>query len=227
MLDGVMDVVDNGSVPRLVIFDLDGTLYPREKYAELVLELIGRGFVELRGTTPEYAEQKVAELREAMRSDWASTSTTSFVLANGFEVGEWRDFRAVNLAIAAGVSPDDQAVNDLKRLRVMVPIVLLTNNTRGVAEEILDKVGLGTAGFTGVLSAEDVGGTPKPDPGAFRILLETFGAEAQHAWGVGDRYDIDIEPLQRLGGAGICVDGPADLTEAVDFLIERISPRPA
>lgn len=227
MLDGVMDVVDNGSVPRLVIFDLDGTLYPREKYAGLVLELIGRGFVELRGTTPEYAEQKVAELREAMRTDWASTSTTSFVLANGFEVGEWRDFRAVNLAIAAGVSPDDQVVNDLKRLREVVPTVLLTNNTRGAAGEILDKVGLGTAGFTGVLSAEDVGGTPKPDPSAFRILLETFGTEAQYAWGVGDRRDIDIEPLQRLGGAGICVDGPADLTEAVDFLIERISPGPA
>jgi len=226
MLNGMMDVVDNGSVPRLVIFDLDGTLYPREKYSELVLELIERGFVELRGTTPRYAEQKVAELREAMRTDWARTSTTSFVLSHGFEVGEWRDFRAEHLAIAAGISPDDQVVNDLKRLREVVPIVLLTNNTRRAAEEILDKIGLGTAGFSGVVSAEDVGGTPKPDLGAFRILLATFGTEARHAWGVGDRYDIDIEPLQRLGGAGICVDGPADLTEAVGFLIDRVSPGP-
>lgn len=223
----VIDVADNGSVPRLVIFDLDGTLYPREMYAEQVLTVIGRGFVELRGTTPEYAAGKVAELRELMRTDWSGTSTTSFVIENGFGVSEWQEYREANLSIAAGVRPDDGVVHTLGRLREVVPIALLTNNTRNSAAAILNRIGIGVDGFTAVLTAEDVGSTPKPNPGAFRVMLARFALDARHVWSVGDRYDIDIMGLRELGGAGIAVDGPADLAEVVDLLIARVVPRPA
>jgi FMN phosphatase YigB (HAD superfamily) len=220
----VIDVDDNGSVPRLVIFDLDGTLYPREQYAEQVLAVIGRGFVELRGTTPGYAEEKVAELRARMRADWSGTSTTSFMIGNGSGVEEWRDYREANLSIADGVRPDGNVVRALERLRSVVPIVLLSNNTRGSAKAILDRIGVGVGGFTDVLTAEDVGETPKPNPEAFRVLLSRFELDARHAWSVGDRYDIDIRGLRELGGAGITVDGPADLPAAVDVLIAKVAP---
>jgi FMN phosphatase YigB (HAD superfamily) len=223
MLYRVIDVTDNSSTPRLVIFDLDGTLYPREMYAELILAVIGRGFVELRGTTSGYAARKVAELRELMRTDWSGTSTTSFMIENGFGVEEWQDFREANLSIVDGIQPDAAVVSELKRLRETVPIALLTNNTRGSAKAILDRIGIGVDGFNGVLTAEDVGRTPKPDPGAFRALLAPFELDARYAWSVGDRYDIDIRGLRELGGAGIAVDGPADLPEAVDFLISRVA----
>lgn len=219
----VVEVVDNGSAPRLVVFDLDGTLYPRELYTGLVLDVIGAMFVELRGATPDHAARKVAELRELMRTEWSRTSTTSFVLANGFDVDEWRGYREAHLSIVDGVRPDELVVRELERLRAVVPIALLTNNTAGAAEAILDRIGIGVSGFTGVVSADDVGGRPKPDPGAFRVVLERFGVEARHVWGVGDRYDIDIGPLRELGGGGIAVDGPADLPEAVDRVIGRVS----
>ncbi|MFJ6673035.1 HAD family hydrolase [Actinosynnema sp. NPDC091369] len=217
----MVEVVDNGSAPRLVVFDLDGTLYPRELYTGLVLDVIGAMFVELRGEAPERAAAKVAELRELMRTEWSRTSTTSFVLANGFDVAEWREYREAHLTIADGVRPDERVVRELARLRAVVPIALLTNNTAGAAEAILDRLGVGVAGFTGVVSADDVGGRPKPDPGAFRVLLERFDVDAREVWGVGDRYDIDVRPLRELGGAGITVAGPADLPEAVDFLLGR------
>jgi len=217
-------VTDNGVAPRLVIFDLDGTLYPRELYAELILTVIGRGFAELRGTTPGYAARKVAELRELMRTDWSGTSTTSFMIENGFGVEEWQNFRVANLSIADGIQHDAAVVSELKRLREVVPIALLTNNTRGSAKAILDRIGVGVEGFAGVLTAEEVGRTPKPDSGAFRALLSRFELDARYAWSVGDRYNIDIRGLRELGGAGIAVDGPADLPEAVDLLIARVAP---
>ena len=219
----MVDVIDNGSAPRLVVFDLDGTLYPRELYTGLVLDVIGSMFVELRGETPDFAARKVAELREAMRTDWSRTSTTSFVLANGFDAGEWRAYREARLSIVDGVRPDELVVRELERLRDVVPIALLTNNTTRAAEAILDRIGVGVDRFTGVVSADDVGGRPKPDPGAFRVLLERFGVDAREVWGVGDRYDIDIRPLRELGGAGITVEGPADLPEAVDHLVDRVT----
>jgi FMN phosphatase YigB (HAD superfamily) len=216
----MIDVLGNGSAPRLVVFDLDGTLYPKEAYAEQVLAVIGRMFVELQGTSAAHADAKTAELREAMRTNWSGTSTTSFVRANGFDVAQWLEYREAHLSIADGLERDENLVRELARLREVVPIVLLTNNTRSSATAILDKIGLGAGGFTQVFSSEDSGDTPKPDPGAFRVVLDRCGVPAARTWSVGDRVDIDIEPLRRLGGAGIAVDGPADLAAAVDHLIE-------
>ncbi|QQQ78414.1 HAD family hydrolase [Saccharothrix sp. 6-C] len=219
----MIEVVDNGSAPRLVVFDLDGTLYPRELYTGLVLDVIGAMLVELRGEPPDRAAREVAELRELMRTDWSRTSATAFVLAHGVGVDQWREYRDAHLSIADGVRPDERVVRELARLRAVVPIALLTNNTSGAAEAILDRIGVGARGFTAVVSADDVGGRPKPDPGAFRVVLERFGVDARHAWGVGDRHDIDIKPLRELGGAGIAVDGPADLPAAVDHLVGLLS----
>ncbi|MFJ5991564.1 HAD family hydrolase [Lentzea sp. NPDC092896] len=215
----MIDVLGNGSAPQLVVFDLDGTLYPKEAYAEQVLAVIGRMFVELQGASETHAEAKVAELREAMRTNWSGTSTTSFVRANGFDVAQWLEYRETHLSIADGLRRDDGVVRELGRLREVVPIVLLTNNTRGSMEAILGKVGIGTGGFTEVFSSEDSRDTPKPDPGAFQVVLDRLGVPAEGTWSVGDRVDIDIAPLQRLGGSGIAVDGPADLGAAVDHLI--------
>jgi FMN phosphatase YigB (HAD superfamily) len=219
MVRRVIDVLGNGTAPRLVVFDLDGTLYPKEAYAEQVLAVIGRMFVELRGVSAQRADEKVAELREAMRTNWSGTSTTSFVRANGFDVAQWLGYRETHLSIADGLVPDEGVVLELARLRDVVPIVLLTNNTRGSMKSILDKLGIGVGGFTQVFSSEDAGDTPKPDSGAFQVVLDAFGVPAEHAWSVGDRVDIDIDPLRRLGGSGIAVDGPADLGAAVDHLI--------
>ncbi|MFJ8962105.1 HAD family hydrolase [Lentzea sp. NPDC102401] len=215
----MIGVLGNGSAPRLVVFDLDGTLYPKEAYAEQVLAVIGRMFVELQGASEAHAEAKVAELREAMRTNWSGTSTTSFVRANGFDVAQWLEYRETHLSIADGLRRDDGVVRELGRLRKVVPIVLLTNNTRGSMEAILGKVGIGTEGFTEVFSSEDSRDTPKPDPRAFQVVLDRLGVPAEGTWSVGDRVDIDIAPLQRLGGSGIAVDGPADLGAAVDHLI--------
>ncbi|WP_191299152.1 HAD family hydrolase [Lentzea cavernae] len=215
----MIDVLGDGSAPRLVVFDLDGTLYPKEAYAEQVLAVIGRMFVELRGSSQAHADEKVAGLREAMRTNWSGTSTTSFVRANGFDVAQWLEYREAHLSIADGLVRDEDVVRDLARLREVVPIVLLTNNTRGAMTAILDKVGLGTGGFTQVFTSEDSRDTPKPDPGAFQVVLDRCGVPAERTWSVGDRVDIDIAPLVRLGGSGIAVDGPADLRAAVDHLI--------
>jgi FMN phosphatase YigB (HAD superfamily) len=215
----VIDVLGNGCTPRLVVFDLDGTLYPKEAYAEQVLAVIGRMFVELRGVSQALADAKVAELREAMRTNWSGTSTTSFVRANGFDGAQWLEYRQAHLSIADGLTRDEDVLRELARLREVVPIVLLTNNTRGAMTAILDKLGIGVGGFTEVLSSEDSRDTPKPDPGAFQVVLDRCGVAAERTWSVGDRVDIDIAPLRLLGGAGIAVDGPADLGAAVDHLI--------
>jgi len=216
-----MRVYDNGSRPELVVFDLDGTLYPRERYVDLVLDVIGRGLVELNGATSDAARSRVALLRAMMEENWDGTSTTAFVIAEGVDAAKWRDFRTQHLDIASGLTPDDRVVGHVARLRRHVPVALLTNNTRALTDQILQKIGFPGDAFDGVISAEDVGAHPKPSPAAFQTVVDRLGVPARNTWGIGDRYDIDIAPLATLGGAGVTVSGPTEIGGAVGLLIDR------
>jgi FMN phosphatase YigB (HAD superfamily) len=216
-----MRVYDNGSRPELVVFDLDGTLYPRERYVDLVLDVIGRGLVELNGATPETARSRVASLRAMMEENWDGTSTTAFMIAEGVDAATWRDFRTQHLDIASGLAPDDRVVSQVERLRRHVPAALLTNNTRALADQILQKIGFPDDAFDAVISAEDVGPHPKPSSAAFQTVVDRLSVPARNIWGIGDRYDIDIAPLAAIGGAGVTVSGPAEIGGAIGFLIDR------
>ncbi len=216
-----MRVYDNGSRPQLVVFDLDGTLYPRESYAELVLDVIGRGLVELGGLTPQVARDRVAQLRQMMATDWDGTSTTAFVLAQGVDAAQWQQYRSKHLDIASGLSHDDRVVAGITDLRRYFHVALLTNNTRALANRILRKIGFADNAFSVVVAAEDVGAHPKPSPAAFQTVLDKLHVPAVSTWSVGDRYDIDIAPLVQLGGAGITLSGPDEIRAAASVLVAR------
>ncbi len=214
-----MRVMANGLRPRLVIFDLDGTLYPREAYVGQVLKVIAEMFVQLRGLSPQVADAELEDLRQAMRDDWDKTSTTSFVLSREFTIQQWHDFRSRYMSVSAVLRTDPQVVQDLARLHSQVSIALLTNNTREATREILERIGFADGAFDAVVTAEDVAQTPKPDRHAFQVVLARFQVQAANAWAVGDRCAIDVEPLREMGGAGIVIAGPAELPLAVDHLI--------
>jgi len=216
-----MRVFDNGSRPHLVVFDLDGTLYPRERYVDLVLDVISRGLVELSGATSDAARSRVAVLRAMMEENWDDTSTTTFMIAEGVNAAKWRDFRTQHLDIASGLTPDDRVVGHVAHLRRHVPVALLTNNTRALADQILQKIGFPDDAFDGVIGAEDLGLGFKPSPAAFQAVVDRLGVPARNTWGIGDRYDIDVAPLAALGGAGVIVSGPTEIGGAVRFLIDR------
>ncbi|HEU5421246.1 MAG TPA: HAD family hydrolase [Streptosporangiaceae bacterium] len=216
-----MRVSDNGSRPELVIFDLDGTLYPRERYVDLVLDVISRGLVELSRATADAARSRVALLRSMMEEDWDGTSTTAFMVAEGVDATEWRDFRTEHLDIASGLTPDDLVVGQIVHLRRHAPVALLTNNTRALTDQILQKIGFPGDAFDAIISAEDVGASPKPSPAAFQAVIGRLGVPARDTWSIGDRYDIDVAPLAALGGAGVTVSGPAEIGGAIAFLIDR------
>lgn len=220
-----MKVIENGLRPRLVIFDLDGTLYPREAYVGQVLGVITEMFVQLRGLSPQAADAELEDLRQAMRDDWDNTSTTSFVLSRGFTIQQWRDFSSRYLSVSAGLQTNPQVVQELGRLHSQISVALLTNNMRVATRKILERIGFADGAFDTVVTAEDVGETPKPDRRAFQVVLATLQVQAANAWAVGDRYDIDVEPLREMGGAGITIAGPDELALAVDHLLARSADR--
>ena len=202
------------------IIDLDGTLYPREAYIEPVLALIERMFVELRGLPIDVAHERVDELRSAMRDDWGGTSSTKWVLANGFTIQEWAHFRDGRTNVHHRLKPSPAVASDLAHLGEHVKIALLTNNTRESADNILKTLRVPRRLFDVIVYAEDAGLTPKPSTAAFDKTLFQLAVPAINCWAIGDRYSIDIAPLEQLGGSGMEVSGPEELGKAVNYIVE-------
>jgi FMN phosphatase YigB (HAD superfamily) len=216
-----MRIFSSGTaLPRGAIIDLDGTLYPREAYIEPVLALIERMFVELRELPADLAHERVNELRSAMRDDWSGTSSTEWVLANGFTIAEWAHFRDGRTNVHRRLKPSPTVGRDLAHLGEHIKIALLTNNTRDSAEKILKALRVPRRLFDVIVYAEDAGLTPKPSTAAFDGTLLQLAVPAKNCWAIGDRHSIDIAPLEQLGGSGIEVSGPEELGEAVNYIIE-------
>lgn len=210
--------------PQGAIIDLDGTLYPRDKYSETVLALIQRMFVELHELPKAVAAERVDELRSAMRDNWSDTSTTRFVLANGFAFDDWTRFRNNYFNIHEKLRPSPEVADQLMRLKMHVKTALLTNNAREAAENILESLQLPEQLFDVIVCAEDTRLAPKPDMMAFGEALSRLDVQAESCWALGDRYSIDIAPLVELGGSGIEVSGPEELKQAVSYIIDFCPP---
>ena len=60
----------------------------------------------------------------------------------------------------------------------------------------------------------------KPDPMAFRLVLDTLGVQPVHALMVGDNEDFDIAPAKALGMQTCWVD-PAGRSHADADLVVR------
>ncbi len=69
-------------------------------------------------------------------------------------------------------------------------------------------------GITGEL------GVWKPDPLAFRLVLDTLGVAPEHALMVGDNEDFDITPAKALGMQTCWVDPQARTHPDADIVVQ-------
>jgi putative hydrolase of the HAD superfamily len=78
-----------------------------------------------------------------------------------------------------------------------MPRVIVSNGERSQVHRKL--LALGIQGhFVAVVTPEDAK-VPKPNPGIFLQALEILGLKPHHCLMIGDDFEADIEPAQRLG----------------------------
>jgi putative hydrolase of the HAD superfamily len=88
------------------------------------------------------------------------------------------------------------ATEFLERTESM-PRVIVSNGERSQVHRKL--VALGIQGhFVAVVTPEDAK-VPKPDPRIFLQAVEFLGLKPHHCLMIGDDFEADIEPAQRLG----------------------------
>jgi len=89
------------------------------------------------------------------------------------------------------------------------PLALLSNTSHGhIIKRIMDREGL-TKFFDHLLYTDEIG-PRKPNPEAFRILLDRLGTRPEETVHVGDRIDLDVLGARRSGIRSVLYESNRD-----------------
>ena len=198
------------STPRVVLFDLDDTLFDHAAAARAALRGVHHAHRCFAARAFETFEVEHAACLEDLHRR---------VIANEITVDQARIERFRRLFAAAGVRAGDDVLNDtamryrrayldargpvdgardlLAALKPRVRIGIVSNNILDEQQAKLRHCGFESLIDTLVVSEE--AGVSKPDPAIFRVALERLAARPDEAVMVGDSWTADIEGAHAAG----------------------------
>ncbi len=193
---------------RLLLFDIDGTLYDSPEYQDFqIRRIVSRMANHLGQTVPE-TDQRIAEVRRSMHPRKPALSEVGLSLGIPLSLTvEWRSHDFVPRDFLATDANLRDALSTL--LNRGYEIAALTNNPASVGFATLEA--LGVADRFSVLVGLDDAGAPKPDPSGFRKVLSQTGVAAKEVLSIGDRHDVDLKAVLDAGGGGLLVHRVQDI----------------
>ncbi len=197
---------------RSIVFDLDGTLYTSPALASEVTAAGEELVAESRGVSRGKGRALLAKAQRRLADILEEEPTlTRTCLEMGIEV------RELHQALQKKVCPERHLTRDpvlialLDSLRDHCELFLYTNNSLPLTTKILAL--LGVEGMFRRLYTIEFTWTPKPDPEAFRRVLEDIGGPPGSFLFVGDRQQVDLKMPASLGTPTLLVRETADLLQ--------------
>ena len=198
---------------NLIIFDLDGTLYPANGemdrvYPRAAIQLLARKTGrDIREIKPDFLKKKT-ELQAILNGK--PTSTLTLFYFYDVEFKEFENNVDSLIEIDKYIKPDPITVSTIKRIRNHYPIFLYTTNNSKVSNRILNHLWLSeffpvekrfTFSDAGKLqlSRKEKLEYVKPGLNGFTHILKLHGASAEKTLMVGDSEVSDILPAQKAG----------------------------
>jgi len=194
-----------------ILFDLDETLYPRS--AGLMQEIgarISRYLIERMGYSPEEAQ-----VRKQHYYHTYGTSLRGLMAEETVDVEDYLSFvHDIDVTRYIGPNPD------LDAMLQSIPLAkaVFTNATQEHARRVLDLLGIADH-FPFVIDIRAMDLVNKPDPHAYRRILELIGAQAGECIIVEDT-PRNLLPAKALGMKTILVDHQ-DCSE-VDYCVSDV-----
>jgi putative hydrolase of the HAD superfamily len=197
---------------RVVLFDLDETLYPRSTGIMEQLRRLLVGFMNSRLGIP-------AEEAEALRRQYFQTYGTTMrglQLNHGIDPDEFLHF-VHDIPLEQFIHPNPDLSAALGA--IALDKVIFTNASREHAQRVLDILGIGHH-FNRIIDVRDVGYESKPHPNAYLRACHLLGVVPEECVIVEDNVR-NLAPAKALGMITILVDGDGQ-EEAVDHTIDQI-----
>lgn len=202
----------NNTFFETLIFDLDGTLYPRIIYLSEYYNFALKASKELLGLSDDEAKVFLESGNIFQNPIGEPGSVSSLLVRRGISLRNWNDYRNKYFDISIHVSLDIELVGTLQTLSKLYKLALITNNTSKITRQILNKLGLLETIFSVILTSDD-NIALKPDIQSFAYVLKRLGTQPKSMLSIGDRYNVDIAPVLTIGGSGVLVYEPHEITE--------------
>ena len=209
--------MDNGI--KAIVFDLDGTLYTSRELAQSIHRSACSYFAEKRGISGEEAERLIRETKRAIteQTGFESSLSDACKYLKGDLAALHRRF-ATEINPAPFLTPDQQVVSMLARLKEQYRLCIFTNNNRMLTDKILHTLDIHQF-FDDIFSIEDLW-RPKPDMTALDRVLRAINLQPEDTLFVGDRYDIDLR-LPASIGCQVYLSRSIDELLALETTIEK------
>ncbi|MHB8056373.1 MAG: HAD family hydrolase [Desulfuromonadaceae bacterium] len=183
---------------RAIVFDLDGTLYVCDRFADEIQNASVTYIAGLKGISQEEASQLMAATRTRLTEASGTVQTISAVCRElGGDVQELHSFFVYNLRPEAFLVRDDRVIRLMETLAEQLPLYIYTNNNRVLATRIINYLGLERT-LRGTFTIDDRW-RAKPDEEMVKSVLAEIGLNPNEALFVGDRYDVDLRIPEQLG----------------------------
>ena len=203
---------------KVILFDLDGTLYKnpeiRKKFAEAAYQALAK----LKKISVDEAKSLIEDTREKLKKKHGFPVPYTLTLVRfGMPVEMWHKENIDFFDPRDYLTQNGKLKEMLLGLRKRCRLAILTNNNEVQAQRILEALNVRDL-FDRVFSYNSFK-TMKPNPQFFKKAAKEMDVNPSECLVVGDRYSVDLIPAQNLGMKIYEVKGPDDIKKLITALI--------
>lgn len=209
--------------PKLIIFDLDGTLYDLKDMHSanyvLQVEFLQRNL----GISHDEAIHQLEQNGVYPIITNKSKSATEYFARLGLDMNQWKQYRESHYD-ASKIDKSKAVSGDvIGKFAEICPLVLLSSNSQGNILKTLEYLKIDSRFFKTIYCSDN---TPVNEPfnkkRAMRVIAQQYGVEYSEMLSIGDRYQTDVVPMLELGGHGVIVSAPQALNEVMRDLSDDV-----
>ena len=204
--------------PKVLIFDIDSTLYTNAAYAFEQVDCQVRQFAKDRGITADEARKMVADYRKqyAAANNGKKISLGNTLLAFGIPIAQSVEWRKTLMEPADFLSRDEKLIQTLRELSKSLKLICVTNNPVFTARKTLDAIGISE--FFPEIVGLDTCLKSKPALEPFEEACRILQVPPKECIAIGDRYDMDIALPLQMGMGGILVTGVEEVYKISELM---------
>ncbi len=203
---------------KLVVIDLDGTLYDLSNIIKGIYDLE----VEFFSTKMMITKQETLSVFEKNQIypyvDENAKSATEFFARSGIDINEWTKVRNAFDYIHLINTKDCVKGEEIALIKNRYRTLLLSSNTYSNISKILRKVNIESGLFDAIICSSNFEGEFSKKT-CIEMFCRRVGISPNEVISIGDRLQTDIVPVAELGGAGILLYKPMYFKQVSNELI--------
>jgi len=196
---------------KVIIFDFDETMYYSSNIREYYIEYIKTTLKNL----TNYSERKILELMNEHGFTSGGETRASFgknCLKFGVTPEQWNGYRINNFFQIDYKTAEVVDNKVLKELSRKYKLYIVSNEIYENIQFKAEKLGIDLSIFTLLAPKKsEVLDNKFVKQEVYEYILNENDIKASQAIVFGDRYHVDIQPLENLGGKGVLVKHPREI----------------